>query len=99
MKRYTTKLHNENSVGPFKMNLLVLIAQFLVMSENICNRTTASRSNNPEKFANLNDSIQCQLMQLYPKLAQNIQKDQVRRHTETSSKEIFEYHHFILMRI
>jgi hypothetical protein len=30
---------------------------------------------------------------------QIIQKDWVRRHTETNNKEIFEYHYFVLMRI
>jgi hypothetical protein len=81
------------------MNLLVLVVQRIVMSENICSRMTSTRSNNLDKLANLNDSIWCQLMQLYPELAQNIEKDWVRRHTETSNKETFEHHCFVLMRI
>jgi hypothetical protein len=69
MKRYTTKLCSESSVEPFKMNHFVLVVQLVVMSENIHSRMTSARSNNPEKPANLNDSIPCQLMQLYLKLA------------------------------
>jgi 2-oxo-4-hydroxy-4-carboxy--5-ureidoimidazoline (OHCU) decarboxylase len=99
MKRYTTKLRSKSSVGPFKMNLLVLVVQVIVMSKNADSRMTSIRSNSPDKFANLNNSIRCQLMQLHPELASNIQNDRVRRHAETSSKEIFEHHCFIIKRI
>jgi hypothetical protein len=68
------------------------------MGENICSRTISTRSNSPDKLANLNYSIRCQLMQLHPEHAQNVQKDWVRRHTETSSEENFEHHCFIFMR-
>jgi hypothetical protein len=52
-----------------------------------------------DKLANLNGSIRHQLMQLHPGPVQNIQIGRVRRHTETSSEEIFEHHLFIFMRI
>jgi hypothetical protein len=99
MKIYTTKLRNKISVVPFEMNFLVLVVQLVVMSENVCSRMTSARDNSPDKLANLNDSIWCQLMQLHLKLAQNIQKDRVQSHMKTRSEEIFEHHRFIFMRI
>jgi hypothetical protein len=96
MKRYTAKLCSETSVRSFKINFLILIVQFIVMSKNVCGGKAFARSN-LDNLANLNDSIRCQLMQLHLELAQNIQEDRVQRHAETSSEEIFKYHHFILM--
>jgi hypothetical protein len=58
VKRDTTKLHGKSSLGPFKMNFLVLVAKLVVMSKNICCGTTSTRSNSLDKLANLNDSIQ-----------------------------------------
>jgi hypothetical protein len=75
MKRYTTKLLSEISVGPFEINVLDLIVQLIVMSETVYSRATTTRNNSPDKLANLNDSIRCQLMQLHPEPTQNIQKD------------------------
>jgi hypothetical protein len=77
MKSYAAKLCSEGSLRSFQMNLLVLIVQLLVMSDNACNRMTSARSNSPNKLADLNDGIWCQLMQLHLKFAQNIQKNQV----------------------
>jgi hypothetical protein len=77
------------------MNLLFLIMQLIVMRKNVRSGMTSARSNSPDKLANMNDSVWCQLMQRHPELAQNIHNDRVRRHVETNNKEIFEYHRFI----
>jgi hypothetical protein len=68
MKRDTTKLGGEGSLGSLKMNLLVLVVQLIMLSEDICSRLASTRSNSPDKFADLNDVIWCKLMQLYPEL-------------------------------
>jgi hypothetical protein len=49
------------------MNLLVLAVQLIVLSEDICSGLTPARSIDLDKFANLDDSIRCKLMQLYSK--------------------------------
>jgi hypothetical protein len=71
MKRCTPKLSSESSLRPLQMNLLVVIMQLIVMSKNVCSRTTPARSNNPNKLANLNNGVRRQLMQLHLKFAQN----------------------------
>jgi hypothetical protein len=58
------------------------------MSKNIRSGMTPTRSNSPDKFHNLNDSVWHKLMQLEPELAQDIQENRVRQHVKTSSKEI-----------
>jgi hypothetical protein len=99
MKSYAAKLRNEGSLKPFKMNLLILIVQLVMMHENVCSRMIPARSNSPNKLANLNNGVRRQLMQLHLKFVQNIQENRVRRYTETSSKEILEYNHLIFLRI
>jgi hypothetical protein len=68
MKRDRTELGSKGSFRSLKMNLLVLVVQLIVPSEDICNRLTPARSNSPDKFADLNNGIWCKLMQMYPKL-------------------------------
>jgi hypothetical protein len=66
-KSDATKLGGEDSFGSLKMNLLVLAVQLIVLSEDICSGLTPTRSIDLDKFANLDDSIRCKLMQLYSK--------------------------------
>jgi hypothetical protein len=99
VKRNTTKLGGESSLGPFKMNFLVLVVQLIVMSENIYSGMTFARSNNPDELANLNDSICCQLMQLYSEFEQNVHKDWMWWHAKPNSKEILKHHDFVRPRI
>jgi hypothetical protein len=99
MKRDTSKLCGESSLRSFKMNSLVLVVKFIMMNENICCGTTSARGNNPDKPANLNDSIQRKFMQLHSKFAQDIHKDWKQRDIEASSEEILEHHSFVFPRI
>jgi hypothetical protein len=55
MKRDTPELSSEGSFRPLKMNLLVLVLQLVVPSEDIYSRPTPTRSNCLDKFANLKD--------------------------------------------
>jgi hypothetical protein len=65
MKRNTTKLGGEGSFGSHEMNLLVLVVQLVVPSEDICSRPTPAGSNDPDNFDDLNDCVRHKLMQLY----------------------------------
>jgi hypothetical protein len=40
VKRDTTKLGGKSSLGPLKMNFLVLVVRLRVMSEHICSQLT-----------------------------------------------------------
>jgi hypothetical protein len=99
MKSYAVKLCSEGSLRPLQMNLLILIVYLVVMSENICSRTTPARSNSASKLVDLNDDIRHQLMQLHLKFVKNIQKNKVRRYTVTSGKEILKYNRLVFSRI
>jgi hypothetical protein len=99
VKRNTAKLGGESSLRPLKMNFLVLVVQLIVMSKNIYSGMTSARSNNLDKFANLNNSIQHQLMQLYSEFAQNIHKNWMRWHVKPSNKKILEHRSFVHSRI
>jgi hypothetical protein len=57
MKRDTIELGGEGSLRSLKMNLLVLVAQLVMSSEDICSRPTSVRSNSPDKFVDLNNGI------------------------------------------
>jgi hypothetical protein len=99
MKSYAAKLRSEGILRPFQMNTLILMVQLIMMSEIVCSRMTPTRSNSPNKLADLNDGIRHQLMQLHLKFTQNIQQNRVRWYTETSSKEILKYNSLIFPRI
>jgi hypothetical protein len=75
VERNTAKLGGESGLAPFKMNFLVLVVQLIVMSKSIYSGMTSARSNGPDEFANLNDSIRHQLMQLYSEFVQNVHKN------------------------
>jgi hypothetical protein len=57
VKSDATKLSSKGTVGTLKLNLLILIVQLIVLSEDICIRTTPAGSNNPDKLTDLDDSI------------------------------------------
>jgi hypothetical protein len=61
VKSDTTKLSSEGTFRPLKLNLLILVVQLIVLSEDICTRTTPVRSNSRDKLTDLDDSIRCQL--------------------------------------
>jgi hypothetical protein len=69
VKSDTTKLCNKNSLASFKVNLLVLIMQFIMLSKNIGSWMTPTRSDSLDKFAKLDNSIQCQVVQLHADFA------------------------------
>jgi hypothetical protein len=50
------------------MNLTILIVHFIMLSEDISSWMASVGSDSPDKFANLNDSIRHQMMQLPPSL-------------------------------
>jgi hypothetical protein len=87
MKGYASKLCSEVSLGPLKMNLLVLIMHLIVMSENFSVWVTSARSDNPNKLANLNNSIWSKLMKIHLKFVKNVQEHRVRRYVKASSKK------------
>jgi hypothetical protein len=69
------------------MNLLVLVMEFIVMSENISIRMTFARSNNRNEFAELHNSIGHELMELHTKFVKYIQKHRVRRYAKASNEK------------
>jgi hypothetical protein len=99
VKRDTTKLGGESSLGSFKMNFLVLVVQLIVMNENIYSGMTSARSNNPNEFADPNDGIRHQLIQLHSEFVQNVHMDWMWRHAKPNSKEVLEHHNFVFPRI
>jgi hypothetical protein len=70
------------------MNFLVLVVQLIMMSENNCSGTTIARSNCPDEFANLNDIIRRQLMQLYSEFVQNVHKNWMRSNAKPIVKSL-----------
>jgi hypothetical protein len=75
VKGDTSKLRGEGSLAPLKMNLFVLIVQLIMLSEDIHSRMTSVGSDRPDKLINLNNRIQCEMVQLHSKFAKNIHKD------------------------
>jgi hypothetical protein len=71
------------------MNLLVLVVQLIVLSEDIRSRPTPAGSNGLDKFVDLNDDVRRELMHLYPEFMWNFHKDRMWRHPKPSSEEIF----------
>jgi hypothetical protein len=57
MKGNTVELRNESSLASFKMNILELIMQLVMLSEYVNSQTTSVGSDRPEEFADLNDGI------------------------------------------
>jgi hypothetical protein len=98
VKGYACKLCSELSLGSLKMNLLVLIMQLIVMSENISVRATSVRSDSPNKLTNLKNSICSKLIELHTKFAKNVQEHGVRRYAKASSKEILKNNYLVLIR-
>jgi hypothetical protein len=72
MEGNAAELHSEGSLASFKMNLLVLIMQLIVLSEYISSRTASARSDRPDKFVDLNGGIRHQMEQLNPKFVHNV---------------------------
>jgi hypothetical protein len=96
MKGYTLKLSSKGSLGPLKMNLLVLIMQLIMMGKNFCIRVTSTRHDNPNKFTDLDNSIWSKLMYLNLKLAKNIQKHRMLMYVKASNEKILEHNRLIL---
>jgi hypothetical protein len=99
VKDDTTKLCSEGSLASLKMNLLILIVQLIVLSEDSGSRMASVGSHSPDKLTNLNDSIWHQMVQLHSKFVQNVHMDQMRWHTKPSSEKVFEDDSFICMRL
>jgi hypothetical protein len=98
MKGYASKLHNELSIRPLKVNLLVLIMQLIVMSENFSVRAISARRDSPDKLANLNNSIWSKLTKLHLKFVKNVQQHRVQMYVKASSEKILKNNHLILIR-
>jgi hypothetical protein len=62
VKGDTTKLCSEGSLATLKMNLLVLIVQLIVRSEEIGSWMAFAGSDNPNKITYLDDSIRRQVV-------------------------------------
>jgi hypothetical protein len=77
------------------MNLLVLIVQLIVLSEDIDSRMDPTGHDNLEKLTDMIDSIWRQMVQLHPKFAQDVHKDRMQRHMKPDSKKVFEDDSFI----
>jgi hypothetical protein len=56
------KLHSEGSLAPFKMNLLVLTMQLVMLSEYISTQKASAGSDSLDTLADLNDGIWRQVM-------------------------------------
>jgi hypothetical protein len=72
VKSDAAKLSDEGTLGPLKLNHLILVVQLIVLSEDICCRTAPTRSSSPDKFTNLDDRIRHQLMKLQSELTQDV---------------------------
>jgi hypothetical protein len=99
VKSDATKLSSEGTLKPLKLNLLILVVQLVVPSKDICSRMAPTRSNSPDKLTDMEDSIQCQLMQLHLELKQDVHKNHMWGHAKPSSKEILKHDSFIHLRL
>jgi hypothetical protein len=99
VKSDVAKLSGEGTLGPHKLNLLILVVQLVVLSEDICSTMAPIRSSSPDKLIDLDDSIWRQLMQLYLELMQDVHKYWMWRHAKPSSKEILKHDSFICLRL
>jgi hypothetical protein len=86
-------------VAAFKMDLLVLIVQLVVSCTHICSRVASTGTDHPNEFVDLHDCIQRQLVQLNPKLAQNICKYWMGWHAKPHSKKVLKHNSFIRSRL
>jgi hypothetical protein len=59
VKSDATKLSGKGTFGTLKLNLLILIVQLVVLSEDICSRTTPIGSNNLDKLTDMDNIIWC----------------------------------------
>jgi hypothetical protein len=89
MKCDTAKLCSEDSLASLKMNLLVLVVQLMVLSEEIDSWTASAGSDRPDKLVDLNDGIRRQMVQLNSEFAQNVCKNQMWQHTKPNSEKVF----------
>jgi hypothetical protein len=99
VKGDTVKLCNEGSLASLKMNLLVLIVQLIVLSEDIGSWTAPIGNDTLDKLTDLNDSIGRQMVQLQLKFAQDVHKDRMWWHTKPGSKKVFKDDSFICPRL
>jgi hypothetical protein len=67
MKCNTAKLSVECDVTPFKFDLLLLVMQLVILCKDLSSQTTSTRVDHQDKLPYLNNSIQCQLVQLNAK--------------------------------
>jgi hypothetical protein len=51
------KLSGDGILKPLELNLVILIMQFIVLSEDIGDRAAPTRGNNPDKLADMDDNI------------------------------------------
>jgi hypothetical protein len=57
VKSDAAKLSGEGTFGTLRLNLLILIVQLIVLSEDIYIWMTTTGSNSPDKLTDLHDSI------------------------------------------
>jgi hypothetical protein len=86
MKRDVAKVSAQSVGALFKLNLLLLIVQFIILHEDVNSRTATARTDHPYKLPNLNNGIQHQLVQLNSKFLQDLLQHRVRRHVKPHRK-------------
>jgi hypothetical protein len=91
----TTKLCSEGSLASHKMNLLILVVQLIVLCRDFGSWMTSTGSDRPNKLADLNDGIRCQMAQLNSEFVHNVHKNQMRWHTDPRSEKVFEDNNFV----
>jgi hypothetical protein len=99
VKGDTAKLCNKGSLTSLKMNLLVLIVQLIVLSEDIGSWTAPTGSGTLDKLTDLNDSIGHQMVQLQSKFAHDVHKDRMWWHTKPGSEKVFKNDSFVCPRL
>jgi hypothetical protein len=72
--------------------------QFILLRKHICGRTASIGADRPNKFPNLHNGIQHQLVQLNMKLAQNVYKYRKGQQVKPRSKKILKNNGFIRAR-
>jgi hypothetical protein len=81
------------------MNLLVLIVQLIVLSEDIRSWTAPAGSDSLDKHTNLNHCIRHQMVQLHPKFVQDVHKDRMWWHLKPGSEKVLEDSSFVRSRV
>jgi hypothetical protein len=72
MEHNASKLSGQSSFTTFETNFLVLVMQLVVSCKHVRGGTASVGVDCPNKFPNLHNGVQRQLVQLDPELVQNV---------------------------